>query len=321
MTIDTQLQSSVVLHLDSRFSQQIETGKTTNFIYTLKEAIEVPETQLCEVSLYTATIPYSFYNVRFDVNDTFTLHYNGGSTTLRLPRGNYSATALKNRFQTLVTACGAADVSTFVFDTDYSRETLKFTFTLTTDIAHTLGVTWGTTAPLFGFLSGSTTYTWQPMSGSTHHQLESNMCIDINDSIHGLYVRQNLSTKSTLDNENGTFSNILARIPINTNPGGVIFHNPANSTHKAVTSVHSIQTIGCKLTDDNNRAIDLNGLHWQISLLVTFIPRTPRLEHLTKVTRRISEMNDLAIKRRQQQLAPPRKLKTGKKSKRDKKSR
>ena len=43
--------------------------------------------------------------------------------------------------------------------------------------------------------------------------------IDINGSIHGVYIRSNLVSKGTLDSQNGTLSNILARLPINVQSG------------------------------------------------------------------------------------------------------
>jgi hypothetical protein len=303
--------SSIVLHLDSRFAtRQLDTGKTTNYIYDLVESISVPNHELCEVSLYTATIPYSFYNVRAGVNDTFSVMYTTTETPqppilyFSLPAGNYSATALKNRFIALLLASTNADVASLTFSIDYSRETLKYTLTLNPVPSNfqLLQIAWAQTTPLFGFQNKDLNYTFQQATISLNgvntivQQLSSEICIDINDSIHGLYIRQNLTTKSTLDNENGTFTNILARIPINTNAGGIIFHNPSNTTHRAITSLHSIQSIGCKLTDDQNRTIDLNGLHWQVSLLISFIPKQPRVQELTRITRRINERAEYARK-------------------------
>ena len=93
----------------------------------------------------------------------------------------------------------------------------------------------------------------------------------MNDAIHGLYIRQNIATKGSMDNENGTFSNILARIQITTNAGGVIFHKPNEATHHNLVGTNAIDNIGVKLTDDRNRAIDLNGLDWQVALLISFV--------------------------------------------------
>ena len=95
--------------------------------------------------------------------------------------------------------------------------------------------------------------------------------IDLNDSIHGLYIRQNIATKGSLDNESGVFTNILARLPITTNAGGIIFFHPSSNDHETMVSVPVINTIGIRLTDDRNRSIDLNGHHFQMSIRISYI--------------------------------------------------
>ena len=286
--------SSVVLHLDSRFATKfLETGLSTNFIYDLVEPIEVPDHETCEVSLYTATIPYSFYNVRPGVNDQLKLKVGSeAEKVITLTPGNYSATGLKAELQRLVSAVSNQThpkLHVVLFDTTYSRETLKYSFSASgSNMGNdTLSIDFMTAKGLFGFKVTSTGYiVFNGTSSNGPRTLNSEICIDINDSIHGLYIRQNLTTKSTLDNENGTFTNILARIPINTNPGGIIFHSPANTTHHATASLRVIQSIGIKLTDDANRAIDLNGLHFQISLLISFKPLPERVMPVTRESRR-----------------------------------
>ena len=309
--------SSVVLHLDSRFATKfLETGLSTNFIYDLVEPIEVPDHETCEVSLYTATIPYSFYNVRPGVNDQLKLKVGSeAEKVITLTPGNYSATGLKAELQRLVSAIPATPnthpkLRQVVFDTTYSRETLKYSFSASgSNMGNdTLSIDFMTAKGLFGFKVTSTGYiVFNGTSSNGPRTLNSEICIDINDSIHGLYIRQNLTTKSTLDNENGTFTNILARIPINTNPGGIIFHSPANTTHHATASLRVIQSIGIKLTDDANRAIDLNGLHFQISLLISFKPLPERVMPVTRESRRQPQLirgnqgMSLKERRRQQQ--------------------
>ena len=307
--------SSVVLHLDSRFATKfLETGLSTNFIYDLVEPIEVPDHETCEVSLYTATIPYSFYNVRPGVNDQLKLKVGSeAEKVITLTPGNYSATGLKAELQRLVSAVSNQThpkLRQVVFDTTYSRETLKYSFSASgSNMGNdTLSIDFMTAKGLFGFKVTSTGYiVFNGTSSNGPRTLNSEICIDINDSIHGLYIRQNLTTKSTLDNENGTFTNILARIPINTNPGGIIFHSPANTTHHATASLRVIQSIGIKLTDDANRAIDLNGLHFQISLLISFKPLPERVMPVTRESRRQPQLirgnqgMSLKERRRQQQ--------------------
>jgi len=256
----------VIIHLDSRFATQyLETdsagrNKTTNFIYVMKEPILVPEHMNLLVSLHTATIPYSFYNVRDGVNDKIYYNMAGVDYVLTLQSGNFSATGLASVLKAHIEGNGAtATIS-------YSRETLKFSFNIT-------GVA------SFNFNFDNKTASANELLGL--YEITKNIpigvatlsdkAIDLNDSIHGLYIRQNIATKGTLDNEDGTFSNILARLPITTNAGGIIFFTPASHDHETMVSVPVIQTIGIKLTDDRNRAIDLNGLHWQMSLKISYI--------------------------------------------------
>ena len=72
---DTSTPASKVIHLDSAHAhlvfQKDEDGNdiTTNFTYTMMEAIVCPEHLSMICSLHTATSPYSFYNVRNNINN------------------------------------------------------------------------------------------------------------------------------------------------------------------------------------------------------------------------------------------------------------
>jgi len=256
----------IIIHLDSRFATQyLETdsngrAKTTNFIYVMKEPLLVPEHMNLLVSLHTATIPYSFYNVRDGVNDKIYYNMGGSDYVLTLTAGNYSATGLASTLKTDIENNGGT------VTISYSRETLKYTFNITgvANFDFTFNGRTDGANELLGIYDIDKNI---PIGTNT----SSDKAIDLNDSIHGLYIRQNIATKGTLDNEEGTFSNILARLPITTNAGGIIFFTPSSQDHETMVSVPVIQTIGIKLTDDRNRAIDLNGLHWQMSLKISYI--------------------------------------------------
>ena len=106
--------------------------------------------------------------------------------------------------------------------------------------------------------------------GGTDTTVSDNV-VDINGSIHGVYIRTNLVSNSTLDSQNGTFSNILSRIPINVQAGGLIFQVASNSTHKAIVDMNYLNNITIRLTDERNRLLNLNGLHFQIAVSVDFV--------------------------------------------------
>lgn len=97
--------------------------------------------------------------------------------------------------------------------------------------------------------------------------------IDMTNSIRSLFLRTNLSTNSVLDSHiGGGFSNILTRVPINAEPGGIITIQPNNGdVHKLLLKIKSITDIAITLTNQKNQVINLNGLTFDISLKLEFI--------------------------------------------------
>ena len=340
---DTSTPASKVIHLDSRqahtYHQKDEDGNeiSTSFVYHMNEAIVCPEHLSMICSLHTCTIPYTFYNVRNNVNNSVVLTYTGnifaGDYKIVFPAGSYTALSFINTFQNIMTGDqGFLENPWATFDgVDYyriyfnsggttpptwtalahgfnpflstsggkaattingvlDRVRLRYHIFDTTDPDenNTLTFRWDhadtTTQDLFGFRTDAPGLI--PYSDDQTTFLASDKVIDMNDEIHGLYLRTSLTTDGTLDSETGTFCNILARISINTNFGGVIFHTPSNSSHKLQISLPVIKFIGVKLTDDKNRLIDLNGLHFQVAFQIDFVPRLQMLQGLTKSQRR-----------------------------------
>ena len=78
---DTSTPASKVIHLDSAHAHvnfiKDDEGNilTTNFLYHMKEAIVCPDHLSMICTLHTATIPYTFYNVRSGVNNELILNY------------------------------------------------------------------------------------------------------------------------------------------------------------------------------------------------------------------------------------------------------
>jgi len=96
---------------------------------------------------------------------------------------------------------------------------------------------------------------------------------DLTNSVRSLFMRTNLSTTSVLDsNIGGGFSNILCRVPINAEAGGVINVEPVNGdVHKLLLKLKTITNIAIRLTNQKNETINLNGLDFDVSLKLEFI--------------------------------------------------
>ena len=285
--------SSIILYLDSRdatsyLASKLETGIDGNsrevnlnsyFQYVLTENIEVPLNQRALVSLQSATIPYSFYNIRTDVNDTLiyeikdeTAGTTTGSVTLTLLNGNYTAYSLADAIVTQINNAPTVGLITYDFGMNYDSDKNKYLYSITNKTnANVLEVNFS-----FGdsIKSCNVEMGFEPLN----HRFKSNTSetlrfsqnvIDINGSIHGVYIRSNLVSKGTLDSQNGTLSNILARLPINVQSGGIIFGD--HNHHKSIVDLKYINTITVRLTDERNRILDLNGLHFQVAIQIDFL--------------------------------------------------
>lgn len=283
--------SSIILYLDSRdatsyLATKLETDLDGNsrevnlnsyFQYVLTENIEVPLNQRALVSLQSATIPYSFYNIRAGVNDTLIYeisNLNTGSSTngiiFTLKSGNYTAYSLANVIEAELND-NTIDKD-FSFSMDYDSDKNKFLYSIVngtdTDILQ-VDFFFANSIKSCNIEMGFSPLNHKFKSDTDEALRFSQNVIDINGSIHGVYIRSNLVSKGTLDSQNGTLSNILARLPINVQSGGIIFGD--HNHHKSIVDLKYINTITIRLTDERNRILDLNGLHFQVAIQIDFL--------------------------------------------------
>tara|TARA_R110000824_G_scaffold267786_1_gene456584 strand:- start:5117 stop:6334 length:1218 start_codon:yes stop_codon:yes gene_type:complete len=368
--LDPRYDASKVLYINSRdanaYLEKNPQGTDylhTNFLYTLTEKLNIKGDQMSLLSLYSATIPHSFFNVRAGLNDTIPMRIEciDGSNTpiiqqvnIQLDDGNYdtdniikqfwngnsnfqinkykgfkdikfngtdsygstftnlSITSLlvgseptgSNPFMTYneINNCfrfhmlindGSPNVVTGITKIKSIKITFNFLTALDIGSLYTNSTDLLANA-IFGF-SGLVDFPnnadqVEPESGNLFYvattgdsqgrYLQSQQVIDLNDNIHGLMLRTNLVSKGTLSSNTSIFSNILARIPITTienrvgniaKQGGMIYFNPSQATHQNLVDLSSIDVIGVRLTDDKDRTIDLNGLDFQIAILLQYV--------------------------------------------------
>ena len=301
---------SKIIYLDSRdASSYLATNSqgynmNSYFQYQLVEQISIPDNMNVLISLSGATIPYSFYNIRAGVNDKIDFEVvesgtvNVGSATMTIPAGNYSAISLGNFLEDkLPNQIFTGTTYDFTFTCDYQPDSQKFLLgiagagadalkTLFLTLKFDTGSNSETHARIeLGFRQRDVTIT----PSSTEAERTSDNVIDINGSIHGVYIRTNLVSSGTLDSQNGTFSNILARIPIKVQSGGIIFSEPSNNTHRSIVDLSNIGVLTIRLTDERNRLLDLNGLHFQLGIQIDFAEKLQPIIDITAEERRISE--------------------------------
>mgnify|MGYP003635670232 CR=1 FL=1 len=263
--IESNNQGSKTIHINSENAHNsLDSSITTNFQLFLDESVKCPQNERMLISLHSATVPYSFYNIRSDVNNTVGYKLNGVYGEFNITPGNYTSTTLINFLEPTISSLLTGDL-VIIFD----RTIMKFNFTLNNVSDDNTFKFDFTTSPTpanieLGFKVEETN-TISHSSG-----LVSANVVDVNGSIHGLFVRTNLSSEGCFDSFTKGFNTILGRIPITTNFGSVLFFEPMNSVHKILIHKREIHTLTIRLTDEKNRLVDLNGLHFSIALQVDF---------------------------------------------------
>ena len=106
---------------------------------------------------------------------------------------------------------------------------------------------------------------------TTSTDLISTNVIDINGSIHAVHIRTDLPTLAVFDSQSGKASDILAKVTLNTNPGGIIFHDPRDTKHESLLRSSNVKGLRIRLTDERDRVLSLNGLHFQVGILFRFV--------------------------------------------------
>ena len=323
---ETGTTASRVIYINSKDATSIMADNRSDFDFTLDEAIVVPPHHNILLSVYSAEIPYSFYNFRNGVNTKLdyaltgynnpaTYDANGkldvtapGHNTLTVPEGNYNAVELG-----LLLTNGIAGLECL-----YDVNKLKFSFRCLTagtritlalkngidtgtpeypgeDMNEELGFDWFNIlgdpfverdiAGLQPFYYGYTNPTpgvpgpgidnnrAGPFFVTPSYFLYSDDVSDLTNSVRSLFMRTNLSTTSVLDsNIGGGFSNILCRVPINAEAGGIINIDPVNGdVHKLLLKLKTITNISIRLTNQKNETINLNGLDFDVSLKLEFV--------------------------------------------------
>jgi len=135
--------------------------------------------------------------------------------------------------------------------------------------------------------------------------------IDVNFHIRSIYIKSNLTQHSVLNSKHGgRFSSILARIPNDVGNGETLEVLPRDgTTHKLFLKVREIDRIFIRLTDVNNRLLDLNGLDWNLSLQFDFI-EIPDINHHPPNLRQLTSNN---IRKRELEQEEKRLRQSGKK--------
>ena len=240
---------SIQVFLNSKTANKYINGYTSNCIFNLPQFI-LPRVKNMYVSVQSATIPYSFYNVDY-FNDLLVYNINGGSNiNITIPQGNYNTTTLRTYVLSVMTG----------FTITYSSLSNTFTFTHPTyDFSFKKE---STCMEILGF-NENVAYS------SVSKSMASINCINL-FTIRNIYIQSNNLMLNNLNNATPNNCTILASIPLTTGQFSVVNYNNINNIRSRIDNIRNFTQLNINLTDQDGDILDLNGCHFSITLQIDF---------------------------------------------------
>lgn len=279
--LDAGNENSKVIHITSTDATTSLSSDGAYLKYDLETPLLTPQNQDTLVSLYSAVIPYSFYNIREDINDrVYFITTKTGSEVIRffvIPKGSYTINSLQAE---LISSFNNTDNGLTSGNTtiSFNRTSMKYVYIQTnpewfftfvnpsSQPIYTAHVCLGLPSKYVGNLQS---FILNSVSGK--YEFQSPLVPDVNGGVHSINIRTNLASKGCIDSQSKSYSTILGTIPIDVNFGGIVFFRPADAIHKIITTGKDIKNIVIRLTDDRDKLLDLNGLSFNVTILVDHI--------------------------------------------------
>ena len=205
--------------------------------------LEIADGNYIYLSVQYANIPYSFYNIN-STNNVLNYTLNSVNYTITITSGNYNITQLISSLKLLLAG----------FTISYNSITNKITFSHATYNFSFLASS--TCHEILGFVK-NTTYV------SSNLSLISKNCVSL-IPIKCINIVSNLLTYN-INKSNPNNQSILCCIPVITQPNSIIEYKN-NNNFRSNLFINQISDIKIKLTDQNNNALDLNGLDFFITI-------------------------------------------------------
>ena len=243
------MSSSVKVYLESKKAHT--TFNETHKKFKLLNPISIKPNEKIVMNVLDAEIPVAFYNI--NSNNNRNISYNiggiGGDKTQIIAVGNYSGDEL------------ATLISTNSLSVSYNSSINKFSFKSSTSSG-------GTIQPNI-ILGITTTMTLDATSGAFNTAQSQAKFSGINNIFVSI---RNIGSQNV--DSDGIHTNIIAKIPVDTDFGGVINYIDHHNIFQKLT-IKEIHTLDIELLDRDGLAIGgddgLGGLEWNLTLLFSYV--------------------------------------------------
>ena len=238
---------SIQIYINSKTSDQFIDQNIANAKYILP-LISIPDGNHIYISVQKASIPYTFYNIN-STNNNLIINYDDVVYNLYVEPGNYNINTFIKALKDLLPA----------FTITYNSLTNKLKF------EYVLNFSFYASSNILGVLgfNESTLYT------SFNNRLESIHCCNL-ASVKVINVVSNL-TSYNINKAIPNNLSILCSIPVNSSPYSIIQYENSNNFRSNLYT-NKFDTINIKLVDDLGNLIQLNGVHYSMTLQLDIIP-------------------------------------------------
>ena len=241
------MSSSIKVYLESKKAHT--TFNETHKKFKLLNPISIKPNEKIVMNVLDAEIPVSFYNINSNNNNRTISYAISGNKTQTIPEGNYSGEAL------------ATLLTTNSLSVSYNELTNKFSFKSSTSAGGTISQS--------EILGVNSTISIDATGGAFVEGQQQGRFSGINNIFVSI---RNIGSQNV--DSNGVHTNIVAKIPVDTDFGGVINYIDHHNIFQKLT-IKEIHTIDIELLDRDGKALGgdggLGGLEWNLTLLFSFV--------------------------------------------------
>jgi len=238
---------NIQIYLNSKRANKYINSQTSDCIFHLPHII-VSKSKQISISVLHAQIPGSYYNINHSNNKLVYRLTDHFLSTVYLEPSNYNINTLIAHIESLIEV---------EFNIIYSVASNKLTITNNT----------------IGFILDKSSTCLELLGFSVKDHISANNKI-ISDNVVNLFLIRTLQICSdnfilnNIDSYNPNNSNILASIPITSSFNSIISYIN-HDVHSDINNTRNLTNLHIKITDQDANAIELNGAHWSITLLLT----------------------------------------------------
>jgi hypothetical protein len=243
-----------ILHIRSKDADIIDDGLNSNLNMLIQTPIVVNSDEICIISVVSAEIPLSFYNISLNLQNDKLLYTSGLYVTL--PSENYDVYRL----------VAVLNASALPFTASWDINSYKMTFSNSSGVVQSLLFS---QCPKLAQVLGFQAVDLNIASGSS---AISSGIVDL-ATIHSIFIKSNISTGNVISTRKGN-SSILQKISCDVNFGSIIYLSDNDHIQQTLTTAHIIDDVTLRLTDQNNIPIDFNGVNYEIALVFKVFSRS-----------------------------------------------